>query len=334
MRVKLWLFALFCIGGGVVLNYMGVKDIVTTRKLAAEGKSAVATVVSRWERTVFRDNKSCHVTLTFQTEGGKRVTSELQVPREVYSGTTRGSSLNIRYYPKDPSVCSVGDQTELSYSRIIIGSVFAGLGVLLFVFLQRNPNAGDITPVTEDEIAEELRPKVAAKAKQVVKRIDLLTMTKHEYEAVDARKFTHLDLDYYDTQQRCLESLGFRYLQDSENVTLRNSPSNPNVFMRVMVRADGLTSAEFWHQQRIEQHIKQTGAQPLLMQCMADVQKQSDALWRLKALHRQRVGLTTEDWQRLSGGKTGDRASDLFYEEVMQEHRRTQEASKEASKTI
>jgi hypothetical protein len=63
---------------------------------------------------------------------------------------------------------------------------------------------------------------------------------------VDAAKFKYLDLAFYDNGRRHLEALGYRYLDDQENVTLRRR-SGISTFIRILLSRDQTTMADFYH---------------------------------------------------------------------------------------
>lgn len=67
---------------------------------------------------------------------------------------------------------------------------------------------------------------------------------QHEYRVVSPADFPQLDMAYYERTQGKLEALGFTFLGDVENVTLR--PWS-RAMIRHMASSDGLTMAEFYH---------------------------------------------------------------------------------------
>jgi len=83
-------------------------------------------------------------------------------------------------------------------------------------------------------------------AENLNESVKTLALTRHEYASVDARKFKHLDLAYYDNIRRQLESIGYQYLDDQENVTLRRR-SGTRTFVRMFLGRDQATMAELYH---------------------------------------------------------------------------------------
>jgi Protein of unknown function (DUF3592) len=246
IKGKVFLLILVLAGGGLLLTFMGVVNNQQTRQLIAQGKPSTATVVERKERIVYKESKSHHLVLEYQTDDGSTV-SEIMVPLETYNSVAVGGTVNVIYDPGDPSLCKLAGTLQVSYDKIILGSVFTGLGILVFVFVIKKPNLGLKLPMTEDEIAEKVRPQAATQAQKLVEGMAPLMGDRHVFEAVDARKFTNLDLKFYDDQRRLMESRGYQYLQDSEDVTLRNGKFNPKTFTRVMLRRDGLVSVDIYH---------------------------------------------------------------------------------------
>lgn len=71
-------------------------------------------------------------------------------------------------------------------------------------------------------------------AKNILKKVRNTYSTKHIFAPVNSKDFKHLSLKFYDISQKHLESLGFRYMGDVENITLKNKSPNPRTFLRIM----------------------------------------------------------------------------------------------------
>ena len=86
-------------------------------------------------------------------------------------------------------------------------------------------------------------------AARILGRIEAVYVPTHRYVTVNARDFGHLDLAYYDKVQRYLESQGFRWIGDKENLTLSEAPGGifHRVLIRVLVSADGKICAALYH---------------------------------------------------------------------------------------
>src|SRR5436190_2870173 len=238
MRLKLWLLMLLLVGGGIGLIYLGGREVLHNRKLAADGKRTTATVIDKREQLLYKNNKSCHVTVAFQSEAGQKIQDELMVYRNIYDSAVPGKPIDVLYSPKDPSIFIIGRVADINYTKFIMGWFFLGPGVLLCWFLIKNPSAGVIKTFSEEIRLEEARPIATEAAQKIVQRLGPLTQAKHQYEKVDAKNFPHLDLEFYDSTRRFLEGEGYVYLEDLENVTVRKSGNNPDAFLRVMLSGD------------------------------------------------------------------------------------------------
>lgn len=172
---------LILVGGGTGLIYMGAKDFLHTRKLAADGKPATATVVERKEWKVYKEQKTHHLVVAFQTESGERVTNDIMVTQDIYDSVMKGSSVNVIYFPKDPTICIVGKHAEVKYTRLVAGWAFLGAGILVFVLLRKNPNFGVIKVMTDNEMVEEARPIAVEGAQKAVQNLAPLVQTRHEF---------------------------------------------------------------------------------------------------------------------------------------------------------
>lgn len=69
----------------------------------------------------------------------------------------------------------------------------------------------------------------------------------HEYRRVTAQAFEGLDVDFYESNRTRLETLGFRYLGDVENVTVRAAWPRSQAVLRVMVGDGGTVMAAMYH---------------------------------------------------------------------------------------
>jgi hypothetical protein len=69
----------------------------------------------------------------------------------------------------------------------------------------------------------------------------------HGYRRVTAQAFEGLDIDFYESNRTKLESLGFRYLGDVENVTVRATWPPSQAVLRVMVGEGGTVMAAIYH---------------------------------------------------------------------------------------
>jgi hypothetical protein len=246
MHGKKWLLVAVFFIGGIALMAVGTNSFFNGRKLQREGKTAAATVVDRSARNLYKDSKAYYLTLAFETDTKQKVTQEIMVQYPQFTRTAANATVTIHYLPSDPSVCMI-DPIEIRYGQIIGGAVFAALGLLFAVLFVKFPNFGSVRRMTDDEIKEHARPIATEAAGKIVKNMAALCESRHEWTKADPKQFRHIDVAFYDDTRRLLESRGFIYLEDTENVTLRNSANNPNTFVRVMLGGNGTVMAGIYH---------------------------------------------------------------------------------------
>ena len=70
---------------------------------------------------------------------------------------------------------------------------------------------------------------------------------KHEYREVQANRFRHLDKRFYENTQSKAENIGFRFVCDIEDVTLKSKKPDPRTFIRVMTHEQENSICAFYH---------------------------------------------------------------------------------------
>ena len=84
-------------------------------------------------------------------------------------------------------------------------------------------------------------------ARHINKQFNTLSLEQYEYASVNPEDFKHrLDLAFYKNLQRDLEIRGFLFLDDQENVTLRQR-NGTQTFVRYMLSADKSIWAGFYN---------------------------------------------------------------------------------------
>src|SRR5689334_15333620 len=126
IKGKVFLLILVLAGGGLLLTFVGVVNNQQTRQLIAKGKPSTATVLERKEQIVYKESKSHHLVLEYQTDDGSTV-SEIMVPPTVYDSIAVGGKLSVIYDPGDPSLCKLAGTLQVSYDKIILGLLFTSL---------------------------------------------------------------------------------------------------------------------------------------------------------------------------------------------------------------
>ncbi|HXR03132.1 MAG TPA: DUF3592 domain-containing protein [Verrucomicrobiae bacterium] len=213
---------------GVAFIFVGSKDLVHSRQLAAQGKVTTAKVLDGEDNVSGRfHTHTCYLQLQFQPESGSAVSPRIEVGKDVYQSVQIGSIVKVHYLPEDPTICQAGETVETRFGKLLWGIGFLlGAGYLILFFQQ---------PTGQKEAVESLGESVKT-----------LSLTQFEYVSVDARNFKHLDLAFYNNGQRRLEAAGYRFLDDQENVTLRRR-SGIRTFIRILLSGDRTTMADFYH---------------------------------------------------------------------------------------
>ena len=76
-----------------------------------------------------------------------------------------------------------------------------------------------------------------SEGESLMKMLEAIYQPEHEYVTVDENDFKHLDLGFYHKVTAGLKDLGFTYLSDEEDITLRNADKGPALFHPIMIRA-------------------------------------------------------------------------------------------------
>lgn len=76
-------------------------------------------------------------------------------------------------------------------------------------------------------------------AKKLLENTKKLYVESHCYQQVEARHFSHLDLNFYDRAMREIEAQGFRHVADVENLTIKEGMMDPRSFLRIGLSFDG-----------------------------------------------------------------------------------------------
>lgn len=78
-------------------------------------------------------------------------------------------------------------------------------------------------------------------------RLDAVYGEPHELVRVEASAFPEADLEFYDRARKELESRGYRFLADVEDLTLSRIYPQNRTFMRMLVDAGGMIRATAYH---------------------------------------------------------------------------------------
>ena len=213
---------------GVVFIFVGSKDMVHSRQLAALGKTTTGQVIDGEDDVSGRLHlHTYYLQVRFRPGQAGALSPRIEVSKGVYQSGQIGSTVTVHYLPDDPTICQAGETVQTRFGNLLWGIGFLlGAGYLVLFFQQ---------PVDQKEAVERLGESVKT-----------LSLAQFEYISVGAAKFKHLDLAFYDEGRCHLEKLGYRFLDDQENVTLR-CRSGISTFIRILLSGDQITMADFYH---------------------------------------------------------------------------------------
>jgi hypothetical protein len=220
--------------GGIVMSafflYSGYGEWRNSRRLAAEGRSTTGEVLEATDRRSGKFRRHTYfLRVQFAPEAGAAtVAQKVEVSRDTFDAAVTTGVVKVHYLPDNPTTCVAGETVQVKYGKIVWGIVFLGAAVFLIIFFREAADEDE----AREMIEESLRP---------------LCEDQHNYAPVDARRFKHLDLAYYDDSQQTLETHGFRCVGDVENRTLNATSNSPRTFLRLMVNPNARTTAAMYH---------------------------------------------------------------------------------------
>jgi len=102
---------------------------------------------------------------------------------------------------------------------------------------------------TESSVPDPAPAHIVKGAREILARIEASYVPEHDYVAVRETDFGHLDLDFYRRVRAMLETEGFLFLEDCEDLTLAKAPGQPfkPVMIRVLASGDGTIMAGLYH---------------------------------------------------------------------------------------
>lgn len=213
---------------GIFITIFGAREFIHSKQLAARGQLTHGEVVNLDDSTTYtRRSHIYYVSVKFPTANQVIREERAQVSRAVFEHTSIGDTVPLHYLAENPRICQVGEVVELRYGYLLFGIVLF-LGA---VYLTLNFEF----PADTDEAAE-----------NIDKAFKTLCIQEYEYRSVKAEHFKHLDLAYYNSLQQNLQSRGFVFVDDQENVTLRQR-SRIHTMIRYLLSQDKTTIAALYH---------------------------------------------------------------------------------------
>lgn len=217
------IIALFVLGPALLV--MGAKDWKRVSKLREHGKTTVGKVTeaSYWKR---KFSKDYYIRAEYAV-AEQRFSEKFEVSEGDYERARAERTITVHYLPDEPTVAAAGTDLKHEYMFLLTGAAMLLGAVFLIVSFKQ--------PMDEQEAAENIAAETA-----------VLCIGQHEYAPADPKKFPHIDHAWLNRSQQELESLGFRFLQDVEDLTLARK-SGVKTFLRNHVSRDGSMMATLYH---------------------------------------------------------------------------------------
>lgn len=203
----------------------GTKDFIDLKRLAAHGETTHAEIVRQSGSSDFFLFSSYYLLVRFKTAEETVCERRVRVTENSYTNARVGDPITVHYLPREPYICQAEDAEKMRYGSFFRGFIFMAWAAYLLVISPRSENNA---------------------AKKINKSVNTLALEKYEYVSVKAENFKHLDLSFYNRLQHFLESRGFVYLGDMENLTLRQR-NGTNTMIRYLLGSDKTTIADIYH---------------------------------------------------------------------------------------
>jgi hypothetical protein len=203
----------------VVGSYLigdGARELRNSWRLSHEGRTTTGKV---FDNSTFRSERNTTYYLSVEFQAGKGLTlrEKFEVSGGVYLKAIGSGTVTVHYLPYNPDICVAGDTVSIRFGWLLggLGIFLAGVHVLWFF-------------------------------RYAGRKVAELCVEEHEFATVDARQFKHLDFAFYEQSQRLLETHGYRFLADREDLTFRRN-NGLRIPLRVMVSREGVTAAGIYH---------------------------------------------------------------------------------------
>jgi hypothetical protein len=209
-----------CLAGlaaGLALSYLGAGNYVQSSKLVNQHDSVEGIVTDVQKESRHRNRSQRYfVRVDFVTKQGEPVSKVF----DSILPTSVGKQVTIYYHPPDPTNATMNVRPALETSVLAVGLFLLGFAAFMGFRHKKEARA------TAQSLASGYLPRL-------------------DYAPADAKKFTQLDLAFYESNQRLLEQHGFTLVCDEEHIPSRRSAIK--VFVRVMRGPDGTAMAHIYH---------------------------------------------------------------------------------------
>lgn len=216
-RLKRYLATAILLGMGGWTTVDAWKEIRTGQRLSQEGVFTEGKVLQHFTSYRSKDGHKYRLTVEFTPTNHIGIVQTFKVPADVYHPAVKTRSVKVRYLPEDPAICAAGEKVDISYQWLVWG-LFEFLGGIYLLWFYRDAR------------------------RQLAK----LCVEEHQFETVNAVDYPHLDLAFYEEGRRILETHGYRFLADREDLTVRRD-QGLRIAIRCLVSRDTATVAGLYH---------------------------------------------------------------------------------------
>jgi hypothetical protein len=222
------LVLLLVLAGAAHFLYQGSVEYRQTCQLLEEGKSVTGKVHD--ERTVYRSRGRTryYLTLEYEPKAGCSYQREFQVDYHTHQQGARDGEMTVWYVPSEPQISQAGAHPHHDFWNFGFGVLFALIAAALTPGLWR--------PTTRRELAD-----------KVSEGLEVLCDTDVRYAPVEAAKYPHLNLAFYERLRQQFEEHGFVHLEDIEEIRAKPMKGFPPTFLRVMLSRDGTRIGVLFH---------------------------------------------------------------------------------------
>jgi len=113
---------------------VGVNDLRTSRRLAAEGRPATGTVLDKMLERRSKGRKSYYLKVQYQTEAGQTLAQRAPVNSGMFETTQPGATVPLHYLPTQPEVMALGVKVQQNWLNLLMSLVFFAIAGVYGLF--------------------------------------------------------------------------------------------------------------------------------------------------------------------------------------------------------
>ncbi len=216
-RLKRYLATAILLGMGGWTTIDGWKEIRTGQRLAREGVFTDGKVLQHFTTYRSKDGHKYRLTVEFTPTNHLAIVHTFEVPADVYHSAATSRGVKVRYLPASPTICTAGEKVDITYQWLFWG-LFELLGGLYLLWFYRDAR----------------------------RQLANLCVEEHQFATVNAMDYRHLEFAFYEEGRRVLETYGYQFLADREDLTVRRD-QGLRIAIRCLVSRDATTVAGLYH---------------------------------------------------------------------------------------